>query len=369
VAISVLQHITASTNATSGTTATGFPTFTNPLTAGSTVVLVVNMAGSQSQGSVTLVTTNGAAENWAQAAAGTADTSNGYLQNFIWVNPDTAGGQTTIDMHYAWSTTLSAADNAVVRVDAYEVAGLSTASSITDQTSGGGSPTATSFTSGTTGTTAQASEIAFGGVCCSQDFSAPTITPPGSPWVNSPSYNHAFFNADIFITAQAGYNILSAAQALAYAGTVSSAPYSAVIVTLKAPSGASNTAAAALTVTPAIAAGIFTTHPAAAALAVTPAIAASLTATHPAAAALTVTPAIAAHLTATHAAQAALAVTPAIRAVLGHTGLNTTAAALTVTPVIRATLFKPGTVTGAPFRVAPDDGRSSHRHRRRPLWG
>jgi len=346
VAPAVVQHASGTLVLTSGTTGTCTVTLGAAATPGNCLVALI-VAQQKTAGSaptVTGVLLGGAADNWAAAVTPPTASNTGFVSSNAWTDQDCAGGSAAVAVAVTFASTTTGSNEGLVGVDVYEVSGVAATGAV-DQVITHTTNSSTSFSSSATGTTTQASEIAFGLAGFTDNNLAATITPPVSPWVNEAQIQPGGSTA----YAQSGYQVTTTTKTLTYAGTSSVAMGNACLCITLAGGGASNTAAAALTVTPAIAAGIFTTHPAAAAL--------------------TVTPAIAAHLTATHAAQAALAVTPAIRAVLGHTGLNTTAAALTVTPVIRATLFKPGTVTGAPFRVAPDDGHSSHRHRRRPLWG
>jgi hypothetical protein len=117
VTISVLQHASTTKSLTSGTTGTASPAFSSALTAGSAVVACVTVLGSLATPTISSVTTNGTAELWVHGISGTAETAAGDQTDQIWVNPNTGGGQTIIDINCSFSATLSSSDNAVILVD------------------------------------------------------------------------------------------------------------------------------------------------------------------------------------------------------------------------------------------------------------
>ena len=212
MAISVVQ--TQSNSATSGTTVTITVTAT---TGGNTLIVTAGDSNSDTVSSVTL-----GAANLAQAVA--AADPGGNIHAEIWYLDNISSGQTTVTVTFSGSVTHAAAV-------AYEVSGIGGGS--LDKTSGNGQSGSSpvSWTSNSTGTLTQASEIAVG--ACFFGTLGSSITGPSSPWTNVrvPASGNSI---------ESGYNIVSATTALAYTGTATGSGTvrtAAVIATFKASTG------------------------------------------------------------------------------------------------------------------------------------
>ena len=157
--IIVVQHASATAQYTSGTSATTTVSFPNNITPGNGVVACFTTATPNDTQSVTSVTTNGAAENWFQAAAVSAAAN---CPAAIWVDPDSPGGQNTVDINWSFGTTLSTSLSGAILVDIYEISGLANVSVLDKFSTNFDNTGGTSWTSNATGTTLQASEIWIG---------------------------------------------------------------------------------------------------------------------------------------------------------------------------------------------------------------
>jgi hypothetical protein len=179
------------------------------------LVVCINAFGNGQ--SVSGVTIGGSADHFASAA----NVGGGIGTNpltAIWVDRDCVGGQTAIVV----SGTLQV-DTASGGVTVFEISGLDTVSPL-DLVHTGGITSSASFSSGATGTTSQASEIWVGAA----DVSG-SPTGPSSPWVNTT-------NTGGF--AICGTNIVSSTGTATYAGTATSGPWTAAVITLKAAAAA-----------------------------------------------------------------------------------------------------------------------------------
>lgn len=179
--------------------------FTTPTTAGNLVV-----AGYTDPNGPTAVSgakLGGAAGNFVQAKSQLST----YLAA-LWIDPNCAGGQTAVAL------TLTGSANFPTMWIA-EFSGVATSSPL-DKTAGA-SGSASSWSSGSTATTTQASELwlgAAGGVNAG----------PASPWTNF-TVPDGTGNDGIY-----GYDIVSSTGAAAYAGASGSSAWTAIVVTLKA---------------------------------------------------------------------------------------------------------------------------------------
>ena len=201
MAISVV-HTTASNTATTTIPAT---------TAGNCLVVCVDSFGGSTQ-SVTGITLGGSAGNFSQLIAVGGAASLPF--SAIWADPNCAGGQTSVVISGTGLSLISGDGGVVI----YEISGLAS-SSVLDQSSSGTTASGTTFSSGTSGTTALANEIYVG----TADGS-PTMAGPSSPWTNTVNGGNA---------AVSGYQIVSATGTATYAGTSGSGTTSAAVVTLK----------------------------------------------------------------------------------------------------------------------------------------
>lgn len=241
--ISILQHATVTVPVTSGTTATASPAFTSETTEGNCLVALISTAVDSGTPSVTGVTTNGSAENWASAESET-ETTIAHQLTAAWVNPGTAGGQTVIDVALSYTSSLSG-NTTEILVTILEIQALGS-SSVVDQV-GAGSGSASSWSSGTTGETAQAAEILIGVVSAvANGETAPSITGPSSPWTNYTALTGGFDSSEQSIAQLVGYQVVSAEGTATYSGTfATTTPYAAVVITLK---GVTNTGTATVAV-------------------------------------------------------------------------------------------------------------------------
>jgi hypothetical protein len=185
-------------------------TLSKPTAAGNTVVVVpvLQQAGSTAN-TVSGITLGGSAGNFALAFGTGGAATTGRCE--FWADPDCAGGQTSIVVTPALSVT-----GLNVSVFAFEVAAMPSTTEL-DGSHGSGGSSGTTFTSGATGTLAQASEIAFGAAAW-YSTSASTLTGPGSPWVNSPQ-TQLQFTAGNWAQAICGYQLLASTSPVTYSGS------------------------------------------------------------------------------------------------------------------------------------------------------
>lgn len=185
-------------------------TLPSPTTHGNCLIALIGDSANTANGTPSGITLGGSADNWTQAAI--MGTSGDHAIVAGWVDPNCAGGQTSVvitttggtgDLLFAW---------------VFEFSGLT---GTVDVSSGGANGAQTTWTSGTTGSTTQASEVAFGitaGACTGTPGSQ-VLTPPASPWVNESQQSLLGTNHTKF--AICGYQILSATGTQVYAGTAS----------------------------------------------------------------------------------------------------------------------------------------------------
>jgi hypothetical protein len=197
-------------------------------TAGNCLVICITGTAATSNPNVTAVTLGGAAGNFAQViTAGNVTADN--VTTSIWADPNCAGGQTAL------SLTFSATGSPSICVTTMEWSGLAL-SSVTDKTSSGLSDTTvTSWSSGATATTSQASEVAIGCVGGQLSTGITTITGPSSPWTNFTQET----SANTHIGLLAGYQVLSSTGTVTYSGTFAAGyQYTAAVATFKAAAAA-----------------------------------------------------------------------------------------------------------------------------------
>ena len=211
MAISVVQS-------TKFTGASG--SFVSNTTAGNCVVVCVADNGATTAATVTAVTLGGSAGNFAQAKSASSSTTQ---LSAIWVDKNCAGGVKTI------AVTISNGSDPIVFI--YEISGIDTVSPL-DQTAGT-TGSSTSWSSGATATTSQASEI-FIGTASVHDVG--TVTPPGA-YTNQA----VTAGANAINQAVAGFDIVAATGTATYAGTENlTEKWSAVVITLKAAGAGTN---------------------------------------------------------------------------------------------------------------------------------
>lgn len=179
-----------------------------PTTPGNCLVALIGDAADTTIGTVSGITLGGSADNWAQVIA---TTTGAHALAAGWADPACAGGQTAV------AVTLTGGSGDRLFMYVFEFSGLS---GTLDASSAGNNAFAASWTSGASGTTEQASEVAFGITCgAANTTGAAGLTGPSSPWVNlaQQSLSGSAHTKD----AIAGYQILSSAGAVTYSGTAS----------------------------------------------------------------------------------------------------------------------------------------------------
>jgi len=213
----------------SDVTATGSltVTLTGSTVAGNALVLGIVVAGATTNSSVASVTLGGSATGWSSAQTGGAS-NNGGIASF-WVNPNVAGGQTSIVI-----TVSGGSGNQTIFCWADERDDIASVSPF-DKGVGAVSSSGTSWSSGATATTTQAAEVWYG---LAYGINAPTgvtITPPGSPWSNHTQINAGLSSESFNGVMTTGWQTVAATGACTYNGTFSaSEQWVAVAATFKA---------------------------------------------------------------------------------------------------------------------------------------
>jgi hypothetical protein len=188
-------------------------------TAGNCLVVCLGADAATTNPTITGITLGGSADHW-QAAATAYNSS--FCNAAIWIDPNCAGGQTAIVI----TCTGGSGTNDGIVAWIFEVPGVAAAP--LDAAPAGVNASGTSWSSGSTGVLAQASEIAFGVAACFG--SVVTITGPAGPWTNK-----AQISVASSVSAIAGFQVVASTSALSYAGTLSAtAAYGTAIATLKA---------------------------------------------------------------------------------------------------------------------------------------
>ena len=208
-------------------------TLTSATTAGNCLVVAATLANTGvTNQTITGVTLGGVADHFGASAAFVSGVGSSGRTEF-WIDPNCAGGQTAVQI------TLSTSTGVITNAHVFEVSGVALTSPLDQHDSGAGAWTSgTSFSSGATGTTAQAKEIAVGVVVEFTATGPPTISGPSSPWVNVTQENNNFSGSN-FVSSVAGTNILSPTGTQTYSGTstiTNAGAGRASVITLKAAS-------------------------------------------------------------------------------------------------------------------------------------
>jgi hypothetical protein len=179
-------------------------------TAGNALIVVLASGGTTTNpSSISSITLGGSADHFAQVS--TFGSGSDPAIGAVWLDLNCAGGQTSVVITASGGTGSLATTASV-----YEFAGLYPVSSF-DQTAGSAG-TATSWSSGASPTTTQATEFWVGGIFLI-DSGTPTLTGPSSPWTNLAQVNQAqgSFNARWM----SGWQIVSSTGTATYSGTSS----------------------------------------------------------------------------------------------------------------------------------------------------
>lgn len=143
----------------------------------------------------------------------------------IWYGLDSEGGNKTVTVTFTGSGT----DNQVVIV---EWNGIADVSPLDKAPTGASGSDASTFTSNSTGTLSQASEVAFGVVVARVGSGTETITGPSNPWTNISATSTA--TVEMLL----GYQQVDATTALTYSGSTTAASVnSACIATFELAAG------------------------------------------------------------------------------------------------------------------------------------
>lgn len=235
MAITLVQHASSTAQFTSGTSGTITATFASNATSGNCLVACFSGFARSASFSLTVssVTTNGTAENWAVAASAT---TSAHAPAWIYADPNTGGGQNAINVNISFGATATSAAGVSACLDIYEVSGIIAVSPV-DKTHTGGSTSVTSWSSGTTATTTSAVEFWVGvaGLSVIVASTTETVTGPSSPWSNQ-SLLHTtvpFSSSPFNVYQLSGSQITASTGTATYSGTNSvSSDYNAAVVTL-----------------------------------------------------------------------------------------------------------------------------------------
>lgn len=191
--------------------------FTTPTTAGNCVVVVVCDSKAGSVVTATAATLGGSADNFGASAvltAGGASASNAMAS--FWVDKNCTGGQTAV------AATLTNQTDPVMFI--YELSGIDPSSPL-DLAVGAATTSSSSFSSGSSGTSAVANEIFIGAVCVRLGLGT-VGTVSGFTNLNQTGASS--------VKGEAGYVIVAATTSQTYTSTIStSAPHAAGILSLK----------------------------------------------------------------------------------------------------------------------------------------
>jgi hypothetical protein len=147
-----------------------------PTTAGNGLIVILLTSGTTSNPtSITGVTLGGSADNFSQITTYGSASDPGI--GAVWLDLNCAGGQTSVVI-----TATGGTGSLATMASVYEWSGLYPVSPM-DQTANAVGSGATSWSSGATPTTTQASELWIGSVMTSVS-GTPTVTGPSSPWTN-----------------------------------------------------------------------------------------------------------------------------------------------------------------------------------------
>lgn len=282
----VIQHASQAQVFSSGTTGTVTATFGSSTTAGNCLVACMSSpSASAAVTSVTAVKTGALAESWTQSEH-ISDASSGIYVG-IWTNQGTGGGATTVNVSVSFGQTDSGSVQTPFLLDVYEVSQVTGVDKIAVSAAGA---TGTSWSSGATATTSQASEIAFGVASCTPTASGTaTMTGPGGAWTNSTTLTEPWTSTfgSYHCYQVSGYETLSSTGTVTYSGTVSASSYwDAAVVTLTVSSSVAHPVSASLSGTGTLTAGAVVSVPRGATLAGTGTLAVAATVAIPSAAAL-----------------------------------------------------------------------------------
>jgi len=207
----------ASNTATSGTSLT--ITLGSATVAGNCLIIKVSASQGTTNPTVSTITLGGSSTNLVKAVQNNVA---GFFDTEIWAIWNIAGGQTSVVVTFTAGSGTGQGNLAY----AEEWTGLLNTGSPVDVFNSGDA-TSTAFSSGSSGTLSQASEMIAG--VATVGSSTATITGPSSPWTNQSQLSVTN------LTMQAGYQVVSSTAAQTYSGTISaSVSWNTAIATFKA---------------------------------------------------------------------------------------------------------------------------------------
>lgn len=202
------------------TTGTSLTITLSATTAGNTLVITAVSSCTPANPTISGITLGGTSIGSQVATAGSVSADS--QSSFMWEATNIAGGQTSVVITFTTGNTGS------ICATVMEWNGLGTADASGVSANG---TSGTTFSSGASGTTKQANEVAIG--CCGafNGSGIGTITGPSSPWSNLTQETSASTHVGLLT----GYDVLSATGTATYSGSFGvTASYAAIVVTFRA---------------------------------------------------------------------------------------------------------------------------------------
>jgi hypothetical protein len=222
-AVPALVQSAPGATASSGTSLT--LTLPSGTTAGNCLVVYVGAVQGVTNPVVSGVTLGGSGTNAVKAEQENSASTNDCE---IWVIWDIAGGQTSVVVNFTAGSGGSQGNAAY----AEEWSGVQNTASPVTAAVNGANAGSSSWSSGSSGSPPAGGLLALGAVAANSGTAA-TLTGPSSPWVNK-----AQLNVSTVLALMAGHQVLSAAAAETYSGSISaSTGWSAVVALLLAGTG------------------------------------------------------------------------------------------------------------------------------------
>lgn len=211
-----------STSATTGTNLTG--TLGSGTTAGNCVFAAIGESQDTTNPTVASITLGGAADNWASSVS---VHNNAECNSEIWADPGCAGSQTAVAVTFAAGT----GTNLGYAVTAIEWAGITPTTPL-DKTNTGGSSTgtATTYSTGATGTLSQATEVIISTVMAELAAASGTITITG-PTGSFTDLTQV--SPRTFLASKTGYQAVTATTSITGSGAFGASIYGACIASFK----------------------------------------------------------------------------------------------------------------------------------------
>jgi hypothetical protein len=223
-----------SANATTGTAVTG--TLGIATTAGNCVFATVGESQDTTNPTVASITLGGSADNW---AASVSVHNNAECNSEIWADPGCAGAATAVAVTFNAGT----GTNLGYALTAIEWSGITPTTPL-DKTSSGGSSTgtATTYSTGATGTLGQATEVVISVVMAELPATSGTITITG-PTGSFTDLTQV--SPRTFLAAKTGYQAVTSTASITGTGAFAASIYGACIASYKQTTPVTGTVAVA----------------------------------------------------------------------------------------------------------------------------